>query len=354
MSIEDVITGWDGSLVATRYDRETGAFFVVAIHSRERGPAAGGTRVKQYDSYADAVTDATRLAGAMTLKMAAADLPMGGGKAVIALPAPRRELADDHWRRILELHAENLKTLGGSYWTGPDLGTSSADMDVVCGFGAPAFGRSEAAGGSGSSAPATALGVHVAIVASAAEVGIDDLAGCRIAVQGLGAVGMEVVELARKDGAHLIVTDIDPVLCERAAALGAEVVPPDAILGVESDVFSPCAVGGVIDVDVARTIRTRAVVGSANNVLTDTAAGDELARRGIVLAPDFVASGGGAIHLIGREVLGWTAEEVATHVEGIADTLREVFVRSRVGGISHDHAARDLADERLGRAGSRV
>jgi leucine dehydrogenase len=345
--IENVITGWDGVLCSTRFDEETEAFFVIAIHSRSRGPAAGGTRAMHYESYEDAVADATRLASSMTLKMAAADLPMGGGKAVIALPAARHDIDEDLWQRILAIHAENLSTLRGSYWTGPDVGTGSADMDVLHAASGFAFGRSEAAGGPGSSAPSTAQGVHIAMLRAASEAGIDDLAGRRVVIQGLGAVGMDVLQLARKDGAEIIATDVEDELCQKARSLGAVVVEPDEILDLESDVFVPCAMGGVIDVDVARTIRTSVVAGAANNVLTEPAVGDELARRGIIHAPDFVANAGGAIHLVGREVLGWSAEEVAKHVEGIAETLGAVFAVSREQGISTERAARELATSRL-------
>jgi leucine dehydrogenase len=345
--IEDLVTDWDGALCSTRFDQETGAFFVIAVHSRRRGPAAGGTRAIHYESYADAVADAMRLAGSMTLKMAAADLPMGGGKSVIALPAVRHDIDDATWRRILSIHADNLATLNGSYWTGPDVGTSSADMDVLYAGSGFAFGRSESAGGPGSSAPSTAQGVHVAIRAAAAEAGIDQLGGRRIVIQGLGAVGMDVLELVRKDGAEIIATDVEPERCDLARERGARVMTPDEILGVESDVFAPCAMGGVIDLDVARTINTSVIAGAANNVLTDPEVGDELARRGIVYAPDFIANGGGAIHLVGREVLGWSAEQVAAHVEGISGTLAEVFAQARSTGSSAEHAAHVLAESRL-------
>ena len=345
--IEELVTGWDGVLCSTRYDQETGAFFVVAIHSLQRGPAAGGTRAMHYESYADAVADAMRLASSMTLKMAAADLPMGGGKSVIALPAARHDIDDATWRRILEIHAENLTTLNGSYWTGPDVGTTAEDMDVLHAASGLAFGRSEGAGGPGSSAPSTAQGVHVALLRAAAEAGLDDLAGRRVVIQGLGAVGMDVLRLTRKDGAELIASDIEDEKCERARELGATIVPPEDVLGLESDVFVPCAMGGLIDLDVARSIRTSVVAGAANNILTDPAVGDELARRGIVYAPDFIANAGGAIHLVGREVLGWSAQEVAAHIEGIGATLGEVFEQARSTGSSAEHAAHVLAESRL-------
>jgi leucine dehydrogenase len=348
MSIEKVIAEWDGQLSCSRYDERSGAFFTIGVHSLRLGPAAGGTRAMQYPDFAAAVDDATRLATAMTLKMAIAGLPMGGGKSVIALPAPRDSLTAAEWRRILEVHAENLRTFNGSYWTGPDVGTASADMDVLHAAGGHAFGRSEQAGGPGSSAPETAHGVHVAIHAAIREAGFDDLRGRRVLVQGLGAVGYNVAARVAAEGAHVLAADVDAARCDRARAeLHAEIIDTCDVLSTPSDVFVPCATGNIIDDAVADTLPTQVVAGAANNLLVQAAAADTLARRGVVLAPDFVANGGGAIHLVGREVLGWTADQVTAHVKEIASTLEEIFELARSQRVSTERAARRLASGRL-------
>ena len=149
MDIETVLPSWDGELCSVRFDQETGAWFVIAVHSTRLGPASGGTRAMVYPSVGDAVADATRLAAAMTTKMAVAGLPMGGGKSVIALPAPRAALDGARWRRILQINAANVHKFGGTYTTGPDIGTSSADMDILRETTPFAFGRSAATGGPG-------------------------------------------------------------------------------------------------------------------------------------------------------------------------------------------------------------
>lgn len=336
---------WDGELTSVRYDRGTGAWFVIGVHSTRLGPASGGTRAMVYPSPGDAVADARRLAGAMTLKMAVAGLPMGGGKSVIALPAPRAELGEATWRRIIEVHAANLELLGGNYTTGPDVGTCSADMDVLAGLTPHVFGRSVAAGGPGSSGPMTALGVFAAIRAGAAEAGFDGVDGLRVLVQGLGAV---VARLAADAGAKLIVTDVDPARCAAAAdELGAEVVDTGAVTTRECDVLVPCATGGLITAEVAATLPTAVVAGAANNLLADPYAAEVLRRRGIVHAPDFVANAGGAIHLVGREVLGWSADAVADRTRAIGDTLTGVFADARTHGTTTVTAAQDLAARTL-------
>ena len=348
MDIETVLPSWDGELCVVRFDRGTGAWFVIAVHSTRLGPASGGTRAMVYPSVGDAVADATRLAAAMTTKMAVAGLPMGGGKSVIVLPAPRAALGDDRWRRILRIHADNVQKLGGTYTTGPDIGTSSADMDVLRETTAFAFGRSVATGGPGSGAPATALGVFTAVRAAVAEAGLGDgVAGLRVLVQGLGAVGARVAELAAEAGADLLVADPDQERCRAAAARGARVVSPADVTRTRCDVLVPCATGGLVDARVARTLPCAVVAGAANNQLTDGETARVLTRRGIVYAPDFVANSGGAIHIVGREVLGWTEDQVRHRTLQIGRTLRRVFADARAYGITTEQAAHDLAARRL-------
>jgi len=349
MDIETVLPSWDGELCSVRFDQGTGAWFVIAVHSTRLGPASGGTRAMVYPSVGEAVADATRLAAAMTTKMAVAGLPMGGGKSVIALPAPRAALDDARWRRILRIHAANVQKFGGTYTTGPDIGTSSADMDVIGETTPFAFGRSAATGGPGSGAAATALGVFTAVRVAVAEAGIGNggVAGLRLLVQGLGAVGARVAELAAEDGAELLVADVDPERCRAAAAWGARVVSATEVTRTRCDVLVPCATGGLIDARVARALPCAVVAGAANNQLADAEAARVLMRRGIVYAPDFVANAGGAIHLVGREVLGWTEDQVTRRTLQIGQTLCRVFADARAYKITTEQAAYDLAARRL-------
>lgn len=343
--MHEVLQDWDGENALVSYDERTASHLFIAVHSRRLGPAAGGTRIKSYPAPADGLRDATLLARAMTYKMAVANLPMGGGKSVLAVPGP---LSDDDRHHVLSRHAHNVNTLNGSYFTGPDVGTTAADMDVLHEFTRFAFGRSPERGGSGSSAPDTAVGVFHGIRAAIEHLdGSDSLDGVSVFVQGCGAVGEPLVGMLVDAGAAVAVSDVVP---ERVAALeskyGVTSVPPDDI-GVECDVYAPCALGQVVSAATVPALRCRVVAGAANNVLVSPEDGDRLQQAGILYAPDFVINGGGAVHLIGYESLGWTREQVEVGLRGIGVTLREIFRAAAELGISTERAAERIAEERL-------
>jgi leucine dehydrogenase len=347
VGFEDTLREWGGELAVTSYDERTGSYLFIAIDSRRLGPAAGGTRLKTYPSPAGGLADACRLASAMTLKMAAAQLPMGGGKSVLAVPTG--DLSPEDRRHLLHRHARNVDALAGGYWTGPDMNTSSADMDVMGEVTPYAFGRTREHGGSGSSAPDTAVGVFHGILASVAHVfGTAELDGRRVLVQGVGAVGEPLVEMLVKAGAHVIVSDVSLARVEALYdRLGVEVVAPGSVIGTPCDVYAPCATGGVIDPTTIPRLRCRIVAGAANNPLSDHSDGELLAAAGILYAPDFVINGGGAIHLIGYESLGWDEQRVTAALAGIADTLTEIYQSASRDGTSTEVAAERLAGARL-------
>jgi leucine dehydrogenase len=342
MDLDDSLR-WGGELTLTRHDPHTGAVSIIRVDSLRHGRCAGGTRAAEYDSLADALTDAGRLAEAMSLKMTVSDLPMGGGKSVIALPAARQDLDDGTWARILRLHAENIDRLGGTYWTGPDVNTNCADMDTLSDTTEFVFGRSPGRGGAGSSAHNTAVGVFAAMRATARAGGLGDLAGLTVLIQGLGAVGGHLATMAAEAGARLLVADVDPDRLRWAQEFGCRPVDPEQVTSTGCDILAPCALGGVIDDAVARRLPAAAVVGAANNILAGEHAGVILHDRGILYAPDFVSNAGGAYHLVGREVLGWDADTVAERTAGIGQTLTEVYRISTARAVPTDVAARELA-----------
>lgn len=351
MRVDDALR-WDGELTLIRHDPESGASFIIRVDSTRLGRSAGGTRALRYASLTDALDDAGRLAAAMSLKMAVSNLPMGGGKSVIALPAPREDIDHLTWNRILRLHAENIDRLNGVYWTGPDVNTNSADMDTLNETTEFVFGRSVEQRGAGSSALNTALGVFEAMKSTAYRRGLGILDGLTVLVQGLGAVGGQLATLAAEAGARVLVSDIDPRRLAWARQFGCAAVDAADVPTTSCDVFAPCAMGGVIDSTVAAQLPSSAVVGAANNILADGTAGAILRARGILYAPDFVANAGGAFHLVGHEVLGWNKETVERHTTRIGETLTEVYSISEAEDITTDAAARILAHRRSETAGA--
>ena len=342
---EELLRRWDGEHVVVRHDEPTGAWMFVGIHSTRLGPATGGTRLKTYDEPAQALEDGLRLAAGMTRKLAVLGLPCGGGKAVLAVPEIP---TGDERRRLLESYGELVESLAGSFVTGPDVNTSEADMDVVGARTAHVFCRSVGNGGSGDPSVHTALGVFHGIRATLAHaLGSDDLAGRTKLVQGTGSVGAKLTRLLLEAGAVVLVSDLDE---ERARATGAEPVAPESALELECDVYAPCALGATLNVDSIPRLRCRIVAGGANNQLATPEDGERLRAAGILYAPDYVINGGGALHGIGLERLGWDADRLEREVAGIGDTLTGIYRHAQEAGITTSDAAEELAAQRLAAA----
>jgi leucine dehydrogenase len=347
--IEDLIDRWDGEATIVSKDHPTGAWFVIAVHSTALGPSAGGCRMRVYDTPADAVRDAHRLSAAMTRKFAVNDLPIGGGKSVLAVPAlPSGEERAGLLRRFARL----VDSLGGLYAVGPDMNTSASDMDVIGEVTRHVHCRTEAAGGTGSTAPDTANGVYSAIRATVAHLfGSDDLAGRSVVIQGVGAVGALLATRLAGEGAKVTVGDVDGARAAAVAAtVGARVVDPADVLTEPCDVLSPCATGGVLHEGTIPALRCRAVVGAANNQLAEPADAERLHAAGILWAPDFVANSGGVFHGGGYDVLGWPRDRVDASVAAIGDRLRAMYEEAERKGVPPVEVAEAMADLRLAAA----
>lgn len=345
--MEDLLSSWDGEAVAVHRDRATGTLMFICVHSTRLGPAAGGTRMKHYATPSDALRDGMRLAEAMSLKFASVQFPHGGGKAVIALPAPEIPQGDAR-RRLLREYGAFVQSLGGLYSAAPDINTSAADMDVIAETTRYVFCKTEGAGGAGDTAPDTAVGVLHGIRAVCRYVfESDDLSLRTVLVQGAGGVGGHLIELLMDADATVIGADVDPKRLESLRELGVRTVAADDALATECDVLAPCAVGGVLNENTIPALRCRAVAGAANNQLDTPADADRLRARGIAYAPDFVINAGGIMHGGGLEELHWSREELDVHLAGIGDAVYSILQQADRQGISTDAAARGIALARL-------
>jgi glutamate dehydrogenase/leucine dehydrogenase len=329
-------------------DDDSGLRVVVAIHSTAPGPAVGGTRFHPYASEACAAIDALRLAEGMTMKAAAAGLPVGGGKAVIVGdPAQLRSPA--LWRA----YARVIDLLGGAYYTAEDVGTTVADMASLRRHTPYVLGLPDGpVGWDGDPSPLTARGVVAAIRAAWREETGRDLDRARVVVQGVGKVGGAVAGLLAAEGARLWVSDADPV---RAAAVASwtrsAVIAPGGALAHPCDVLVPCAMGGVLRPRTVPSLRCRWIVGAANNQLSDESVAALLSERGIGYVPDFVANAGGLI-AVTEQLNGWDGDRVRERVEGIGDAVRELLREARESGVTPLEAALGRAHARLAGQGA--
>jgi glutamate dehydrogenase/leucine dehydrogenase len=346
--MEELLKAWDGERLIIEFDRPTGAWMIIAIHSTFRGPAGGGTRMKRYPSMEAAVADALELARGMSYKFATAAIARGGGKAVIAIPP---DLTPQARADLLRRYGALIAGLGGMFLTGSDVGTSPADMDIIAETGAPyVFGRTVAAGGSGDSGPATAVGVTAAMgVVCERLFGDASLAGRRVLVQGAGSVGGHLIALLREAHAEVVFSDVDEAAIHRFRdQSGIPLVGAPAVYETDCDIFSPCALGGILNEQTIPRLSCRAVVGSANNQLAHPEDAALLQERQILYAPDFVVNVGGAMALVGMETLGWSEAEVTARVrDSVEHMLRETFELAAERQISTDAAARSVAESRL-------
>jgi leucine dehydrogenase len=348
-AVSELQVPFDHELVIARHGPRTGYRFVVAIHStagtEPRGRAGGGCRLARYADPLDGLHDALRLSEGMSRKAAIAGTRTGGAKCVIAVPPGEAPWPLEGERReaVLRDLAEIVDSLDGRYLTGPDVGTTPADMEFVHSLTPHAAGFAE-----GGTALGTAVGVHACMRAAAAHVlGDAGLAGVRVTIVGLGGVGEPLARRLAADGARLAVTDIDPSRRTVAEELGAEWIELDGAQRRECEIVAPCALGATLTQDEAAALRCRLVVGAANNQLAGDGVAAALAARGIAWVPDFVANAGGLLYAVtvGRDRR--TREEAFERVERLGDTALEILRRAEVQRITTLEAAVRLADERL-------
>jgi glutamate dehydrogenase/leucine dehydrogenase len=325
------------------FDPVSGLRAIIAIHSTALGPALGGTRFHPYDSEADALVDVLRLSRGMSYKAAAAGLDLGGGKAVI--------IGDPHTsgsERLFRAYGRIVDSLSGRYITAEDVGTTCSDMEMIRRETRWALGIPVAEGGSGDPSPVTARGLLAAVYSVGERVwGSDDLAGRRVAVQGVGKVGSAYVGLLVEAGAEVVISDANE---ERASAVadeyGVKVVAPDEILFVDCDLLSPCALGAVFDDTTIPRLACTAIAGSANNQLLGDAHAQAMAARGILYAPDFVVNAGGLIN-VAEELRGYSTQRALHRVDGLRQATASVLDEAARMGISPHKAAVARAERRL-------
>jgi leucine dehydrogenase len=330
------------------HDQASGLKAIIAVHDTRLGPALGGCRMFAYASDDDALRDVLRLSRGMTLKSALAGLRLGGGKAVI--------IGDPHTGKsqaLLHAMGDFVERLGGRYITAADSGTGDAEMQAFAQrtrhvVGATPRTLLDGSVASGDPSPSTAYGVFVGLKEAVRQrLGRDDLKGLKVAIQGVGHVGLGLARHLKAAGAELWIADVFEANVRQARdELGASVVNPQDIYGLDVDVFAPCAMGGILNEQTLAMLRAPVIAGAANNQLATAQIGVELQRRNQLYAPDYAINAGGIIDVYYQRS-GGGAAEIDAHVRGIGDTLREIFTRSAASGEPTSVIADRLALERL-------
>jgi valine dehydrogenase (NAD+) len=326
-------------------DPASGLRAIIAIYSTALGPALGGTRFHPYDSEEAALGDVLDLSRAMAYKNSMAGLDHGGGKAVI-WGDPERIKTEP----LLRAYGRFIQSLGGRYYTACDVGTYTADMDLVARESRFVTGRSESEGGCGDSSVLTAYGTFQGMRAAAEHVwGSPTLSGRRVGISGVGKVGHRLVEHLLADGASVVITDVSEraVAAVRASHPEVDVVADaTALITSDIDLYAPCALGGALNDDTVPVLRAKMVVGAANNQLAYPGIEKLLADRGILYAPDYVVNAGGVIQ-VADEIHGFNFERAKARAARIYDSTRQILELAASDGVPPAAAADLLAERRM-------
>lgn len=328
-------------------DPDTGFLGFIGVHDTTIGPALGGCRFwTRYENEDEALKDVLRLSRGMTYKNALARLPLGGGKAVIVGKEGATRPSDEELRML----GQAVDTLSGNYITAEDVGMSVSFMQVINEVTPHVKGLPQedpnVAGADPS--PFTSYGIMRGIEA-AVKVGLgkDNVEGVKIAVAGLGNVGMGLCKLLHDRGAQLTVCDInDDKVAEAVAAFNAQPISVDEYIGADVDVLAPCALGGVINDESIEKIRASIVAGGANNQLARPENGQMLHDKGILYAPDYVINAGGVISIA---MTGEQSSKVYERLDLLKTTLIDIFTisqgRNRPTAVVADEMAQAILQD---------
>jgi leucine dehydrogenase len=327
---------------------ECGLRAIIAVHSTHLGPAAGGCRFWHYAKDEEALVDALRLSRGMSYKNAMAGLPLGGGKSVILADEERSKSPD-----LLHAFGKAVDQLGGRYVTAEDVGMSVADMIEVSRTTKFVAGLPNSAGDvGGDPGPHTSLGIFLGIKAAVKRaLGKDSLSGLQIALQGAGSVATGVALHSAAEGAKLSIADIDEAKAKKLAdAVNGTVVAADAILALQADVLSPCALGAILNERTIPELKVPVIAGAANNQLATAADGERLRKRGILYAPDYVINAGGIINVCTEYLGDGDASLVRERIEGIPVRLEQIWAESDDTDRDPAAVADAMAQRLIGRA----
>jgi leucine dehydrogenase len=331
------------------HDEATGLKAIIAIHNTVLGPALGGTRMWNYATEQEALTDVLRLSRGMTFKASISGINLGGGKAVIIGDAKTMKT-----EAFLRRFGKFVNSLNGKYITAEDVNMKTVDMEYINMETKHVTGLPESMGGGGDPSPVTAYGVYMGMKATAKKVyGSDSLNGKKIAVQGVGQVGMHLVEYLVKENAQVVITDLfEDKVKAVAKQFGVKAVGQNEIYDIDCDIYAPCALGATVNDDTIPRLKCDIIAGAANNQLKDELKhGYMLLDKSIVYAPDFLINAGGLINVYNEFLGNYNRARVFEHAEKIYNTCFNILTVAENEKISTQEAAIKMAEKRIAEIG---
>ena len=346
LSIEKIIVSGHENVLYCE-DKSTGLKAIIAIHNTTLGPALGGTRMWNYSSKEDALNDVLRLSRGMTYKAAISGLKLGGGKAVII--GDSRTQKD---QKLMRKFGQFVDSLNGRYITAEDVGMSTKDMEYVRSETKYVTGIPESMGGSGDPSPVTAYGVYMGMKAAAQfKWGNNNLKGKKVLIQGVGHVGENLLMHLTKEGASVIINDINKEhLRNMSKKYNANIAHDENIYDLDIDIYAPCALGATVNPDTISRLKCDIIAGAANNQLADEERDGKLClNKGICYAPDFLINAGGLIKVY-SEINGYDRDHSIQQTREIYETTLEILNKANNEGISTHNAALEIAKYRISNA----
>ena len=342
-NVLDKMFNMDHEQVVFCNDKKTGLKAIIAIHNTNLGPALGGTRMWNYKSEIEALDDVLRLSRGMSLKASISGLNLGGGKAVIIGDAKK-----DKSKILMKRFGDFVESLNGKYITAEDVGITTKDMEYVRSQTKHVTGIPENMGGSGDPSPVTAYGVYMGIKASAFfKWNNDNLEEKTVFVQGVGKVGQYLVKYLKNEGARVFINDIDEEKMQEVATKYQVEIAPKNIFDLNIDIFSPCALGAVLNPKLISKLKCKIIAGGANNQLENEKRDSVLlSKRNIIFAPDFLINAGGLINVY-SELKGKSIKDSMKQTEEIYNTTLEIFERAKINDITSYEASLDIAEQRI-------
>ena len=323
-------------------DKKLGLKAIIGIHDTTLGPSMGGTRMWNYATENDALKDVINLSRAMSYKSSLAGLNAGGGKAVLIGDIKLKN------KKYIERYASFINNLGGKYWTAQDVNMTTQDILWIKNVCPYVVGLPKEYGGLGDSSIATAYGIYVGMKASIYQItGNNSLENKKVCVQGVGKVGGKVVNYLIKEGAKVYATDINHKNLDSIVSKNVQIIETDDIFDIYCDIFSPCALGGVISMDNLKKLNCKIIAGAANNQLADeNIHASQLKERGIIYAPDFLINAGGLINVY-SEIKGFSREKSLEETKNIYNTTLEILNKAEQDDTTTNEAAISIAEQRL-------